>query len=510
MAFASAQRVAARWFAGWTLRARLLAALIALLAMICLIVCAVTQFVANHNLVNQIDARLVTIASHASSNPPDLSNHPYVNQPGMAAAVIDEHGVVRGDVMAEPGFGGAVSTDKNQDKTLAAVPKDGRGHTVTVPGLGRYRAIAVPYHQSLYQHESVVIALPLDTVDAALANLRLTEISVTIAGLIAVGLIGETIIRRTLRPLNRVASIATRVSEMELDRGEVALKMRVPARDTDPRTEIGQVGGALNGMLNHVSNALAARQASEVRVRKFVADASHELRTPLAAIRGYAELTRHVDAGTVSPDVAYAMQRVESESARMTTLVEDLLLLARIDAGRPLDRSTVDLSMLVVNVLSDAHVAGRDHDWNLELPDEAVTVVGDGPRLHQVVANLLTNARVHTPAGTKVTLALSANDDGDSGATITVVDNGPGIPETLLPDVFERFARGDSSRSRAGGSTGLGLAIVAAVVDAHGGSVTVTSVPGETVVTVMLPPQPPSDHDDSNLRNADLRNADLP
>ena len=175
--------------------------------------------------------------------------------------------------------------------------------------------------------------------------------------------------------------------------------MRVPDADTDPRTEVGQVGAALNRMLGHVADALAARQASETRVRQFVADASHELRTPLAAIRGYAELARR-GRDAVPPDVAHALRRVESESARMTTLVDDLLLLARLDSGRPLAAEPVDLTALVVDAVSDAHVAGPDHRWQLDLPDERVTVPGDAARLHQVLANLLANARVHTPPGT--------------------------------------------------------------------------------------------------------------
>jgi two-component system OmpR family sensor kinase len=221
-----------------------------------------------------------------------------------------------------------------------------------------------------------------------------------------------------------------------------------------------------------------------MRVRQFVADASHELRTPLAAIRGYAELTRR-GRDTVPPDIAHALGRVESESARMTTLVDDLLLLARLDSGRPLDRDPVELSRLVVDAVTDAHAAGRDHQWRLELPDEAVTVPGDTARLHQVLANLLANARTHTPHDTIVVTRLSTVDK--DWAVITVTDNGPGIPERLQPDIFERFARGDSSRSRAAGSTGLGLAIVSAVVEAHGGTVGVTSRPGQTSFEVRLP-----------------------
>jgi two-component system OmpR family sensor kinase len=242
-------------------------------------------------------------------------------------------------------------------------------------------------------------------------------------------------------------------------------------------------------MLGHVAAALAARQASETRVRHFVADASHELRTPLAAIRGYAELAGRFG-DSVPPDVAHAMRRVHSETARMTTLVEDLLLLARLDSGRPLDREPVDLTMLVINAISDAHVAGRDHNWRLDLPDEPVTVTGDPARLHQVLANLLANARTHTPPATTVVASLRATGDR---VELSVVDDGPGIPAELLPEVFDRFARGDSSRSRAAGSTGLGLAIVAAVVEAHHGSVEVTSRPGHTAFTVLLPAGGPGD-----------------
>ncbi|MFD0823547.1 sensor histidine kinase, partial [Micromonospora zhanjiangensis] len=210
---------------------------------------------------------------------------------------------------------------------------------------------------------------------------------------------------------------------------------------------------------------------------------SHELRTPLAAIRGYAELTRRGGA-ELPPDVAHALRRVESESVRMTKLVDDLLLLARLDSGRPLAADPVDLSTLLVDAVGDAHVAGPDHKWRLELPDDTVRVRGDDERLHQVVGSLLANARTHTPPGTTVTVGLTTTA---GTAELTVLDEGPGIPEQLRPEIFERFARGDSSRSRAAGSTGLGLAIVAAVVEAHRGSVMVDSGPGRTVFRVRLP-----------------------
>jgi len=261
-------------------------------------------------------------------------------------------------------------------------------------------------------------------------------------------------------------------------------------------------------MLYHVERALGRRAASEARLRRFAADASHELRTPLSAIRGYAELAiRHP--GPVPDDVAHALRRIESESARMGVLVDDLLLLARLDAGRPLEREPVDLSRLVIETTSDARVARSDHRWRLDLPDEPVMVQGDEHRLHQVMANLLSNAGKHTPPGSTINVALALGDGPPGPATpadtavqrgvapagprveLSIADDGPGIPPDLLPELFERFTRGEVGRARdadaAGKSTGLGLAIVDAVVAAHGGCIIVTSRPGMTRFAILLP-----------------------
>ncbi|MEX1079641.1 MAG: ATP-binding protein [Homoserinimonas sp.] len=289
--------------------------------------------------------------------------------------------------------------------------------------------------------------------------------------------------RRALRPLERVAAAASQVTELPLDRGEVALSVRVADRDADPSTEVGQVGAAINRMLGHVASALSARQESENKVRQFVADASHELRTPLASIRGYAELTRLGD-HDLPDDVVHAMGRVESEAKRMTSLVEELLLLARLDEGRDLQRQQFDITRMLVDAVSDAHAASPEHEWSLDQPEEPVLVNGDVPRLQQAIANLLTNARVHTPEGTNIAVALAA---GGERVTITITDDGPGIGEELQPLLFERFARGDTSRSRLAGSTGLGLAIVRAVVSGHGGDVSVSSRPRHTEFSVALP-----------------------
>jgi two-component system OmpR family sensor kinase len=367
---------------------------------------------------------------------------------------------------------------------LAQVPVTGKPENVDLGGsYGDYRVYAMTIIATDGSKVTRVTGLKLGDTEATLLKVALVTAGAGILSLIIAGWVGAFIVRRTLKPLSRVAATATKVSELRLDRGEVDLAQRVPVGDTDMRTEVGQVGAALNRLLDHVGGALEARHASEQQVRQFVADASHELRTPLAAIRGYAELSRR-SRRPVPDEISHVLRRVESEAIRMTALVEDLLLLARLDAGRPLAHDPVDLSMLVVDAVSDAHAAGPRHYWQLDLPHEPVTVIGDQQRLHQVLANLLANARTHTPEGTTVTVAVSSTPDL---AVIRVIDGGPGIPRELQPHIFERFARGDSSRSRAAGSTGLGLSIVHAVVTAHGGNVSVQSQPGHTQFTVLLP-----------------------
>jgi two-component system OmpR family sensor kinase len=344
--------------------------------------------------------------------------------------------------------------------------------------------------------------LPLSGLHDMLRDVALVETAVFAVVVILAGTLGIFWIRFSLRPLRRVATTATQVAELPLESGEVSLPAGVP--DTDPETETGQVGLAFNRMLGHVENALRRRAASEARLRRFAADASHELRTPLAAIRGYAELAM-LHPGDAPEAVTHALGRVLSESTRMSVLVDDLLLLARLDAGRPLTREPVDMTRLAIDATSDAQVARRTHRWVLELPDDPELVLGDEHRLRQVLANLLANAGRHTPDGTTVTVRVSdALPDGEPGTgdgtvahgtlppeprlVISVTDDGPGIPADLLPDLFERFTRADTSRSHAtnASSTGLGLAIVDAVVVAHQGAVLVTSRPGMTRFTIVL------------------------
>ncbi|MEV4659705.1 HAMP domain-containing sensor histidine kinase [Micromonospora sp. NPDC049301] len=476
--------------AGRSLRTRLVLALVALLALVSVAIGGLTTVALRHFLIDRLDAQLAPAAVMRGDRPgrPALPGTRPGIPPGSPSGTVVAD-ITGGRVTAastltrspssEDRFPDEEPVPVDEVAALADLPVGARPRTVDLGARGDYRAVAQQFRDGRVR----VVALPLSSVRETVWWMIAAQVGVAAVGLVIAGAAGALIVRATLRPLNRVAATATRVTELPLDRGEVALAVRVPAADTDPRTEVGQVGAALNRMLGHVADALAARQASETRVRQFVADASHELRTPLAAIRGYAEVARR-GRDEVPADVAHALRRVESESTRMTSLVDDLLLLARLDTGRPLAVDEVDLSALVVDAVSDAHVAGPEHRWQLDLPEVVIRVPGDAARLHQVMANLLTNARVHTPPGTVVTTTLAVEGDA---AVLTVADDGPGVPAELQPEMFERFARGDSSRSRVHGSTGLGLAIVAAVVEAHHGTVTVHSRPGRTVFTVRLP-----------------------
>ena len=472
-----------------------------------------------HFLTNQLDDRLAETARRSAGlfefGPPppppgfplppgfprrmvmrdDMGPGPsFLNAPGQAARTVGAV-ISRGT----PLDAGVITADGTRDRItpaaaeqLAHIEPHEAPHTVELDGLGRYRVIAMRAHPP---GQTIVTGLPTSEVDDTLLTVGIIFSVVGIVALFGGTTAGFLIIRRQLAPLSTVSAAARQVADLELDRGEVRLP--TPIVKVDPaaaHTEIGQLGSSLNRMLDRIAGALSARHASETRVRQFVADASHELRTPLAAIRGYTELAQR-KRGDVPDDVAHAMSRVESETERMTRLVEDMLLLARLDTGRPLQQESVDLSRLIVDTVSDAHIAGPDHEWSLDLPDEPVVVTGDEARLHQVLANLLANARTHTPPGTSVTTSLNRSEAGE--VVLTVADDGPGIPEWLQPEIFERFARGDTSRSRRGGSTGLGLAIVAAVVKAHRGTIEVRSGPGATVFTVTLPGNSQSSHSGS-------------
>ncbi|MBQ0864183.1 cell wall metabolism sensor histidine kinase WalK [Streptomyces sp. RK75] len=483
-----------------SLRARLVFSAVAMIAVVAAVIGTVTTIALHTYLYQQLDSQLKDVTFRAAGpgppghpRPEGLEKLRFLGVGGQPVGTVGAftEGTEEGSfssaarsVQQKPADGrpgvDIQPLTSAQSAALASVPRDGRPHTAELPQVGSYRVTSVHVADG-----TLLVGLPTASVDDTISTLVLVEVCVAGTGLLGAGIAGAASVRVALRPLRRMAHTATRVSELPLHSGEVRLRERVPVRDTDPGTEVGQVGAALNRMLGHVGSALAARHDSEQRLRRFIADASHELRTPLASIRGYAELSRRKQTDS-DLDNGYALERIESEAVRMSGLVEDLLLLARLDAGRPLERRPVDVSALVVDAVSDARVAGPAHRWRLELPSSPLLVTGDEGRLRQVLVNLLANARTHTPQGTTVCAGLALRGDGDH-VEVRVVDDGPGIPADDQERVFERFARGDASRSRHHGSTGLGLAIVAAVVSAHEGDVRVDSRPGRTVFTVCLP-----------------------
>ncbi|MCD2193979.1 HAMP domain-containing histidine kinase [Actinomycetospora endophytica] len=482
-----------------SLQARIVLTTVVLMAVVCAVVGIGAALSLRHYLGEQL-AQEVSRTVGFTANPPNDDSDHRPPPPDAGSGIGGGDGTSRIEVRSIDGqvvSAAALGNFRSADQPLSAVqvapvlavtpdqgsPGDPGAEAVTLPGLGTY------FMEARTVSDGSVVAVGISTarMDATVGRLAVIEIVIFAIGVAVAGVIAAFATGATLRPLHRVSATARRVSELPLERGEVELDDRVPEADADPRTEVGQVGVALNRMLGHVAGALEVRQESETRVRRFVADASHELRTPLAAIRGYSELARR-RSDELPPEVAAMLERVGSQTERMTLLVEDLLLLARLDAGRPLARERVDLARIVADVVADAHAVASDHHWSLQLPEdpEAIgfDVVGDPERLHQVVANLLANARTHTPSGTHVVAGLSRRGDT---VRLEVSDDGPGIAPDLLGHVFERFARGDTGRARTTGSTGLGLSIVSAVVTEHGGTLGVTSVPGDTRFAVALP-----------------------
>ncbi|WP_353941413.1 HAMP domain-containing sensor histidine kinase [Streptomyces sp. HUAS MG91] len=475
-----------------TLRGRLTAGLVVLLAVSCAAVGVVAVLELGGFLTSRLDQQL---QDAGSAYPASIEHRG--GTVGRNDHDGDEHGDTRRQTAGTLGVclvdgtvtraglvrSGADASDQSaplstaDEKRLAAVPADGAGHSVALSALGEYRVVAAPGRDG----DVLLTGLPLEPVRATVHRLELVSGVVFGIALAVTGIAGALWVRWSLRPLNRVAATAARVSELPLASGAVALPARAP-ETLPPESEIGRLTRAFNGMLGHVEKALTQRQRSEERLRSFSADASHELRTPVAAIRGHAELAL-LHPGPVPPEVTRALERITAESGRMGAMVDDLLLLARLDAGRPLERAPVDLTRLVLDAVADARAAGPGHRWSLRLPEEPLTVTGDTHRLHQLLANLLANARLHTPPGTEVTVSLTGGPDA---VLLTVADDGPGIPAGIRDTLFERFVHGERRRGE-GGGTGLGLSIVAGVAQAHGGSVTLDSGPGATGFTVRLP-----------------------
>ena len=398
----------------------------------------------------------------------------YVNEDGESAGAVVSNFSVK-------------YLDQHALEILAHVPTDGAPHTVRLKELGTFRVTS-----QVVDGKTVLVGVQMDSVDDVILMLVAVEVGLSLVVAIAAGFVGRAWVRRELRPLGVVRAAAADIASRDLADDAEELT-RVGEEATSGPVEVADVAGALNSMIDAVEDGMERRARSEAKLRQFVADASHELRTPLASVQGYAQLARRdIDEASRTQ----ALERISSEGARMASLVEEMLTLARLDGDRALKRDNVDVIPLILDALSDAHVVAPDHAWELGEAMDA-PVLGDEAALRQILTNLLANARVHTPAGTRVTVSLSplpADREAGRGApassmvTLRVADDGPGIPADIRDRVFDRFVRGDSSRTRDGrGSSGLGMSIVESLARAMGGSVRLVDSERGTVIDVTLP-----------------------
>jgi two-component system, OmpR family, sensor kinase len=479
-----------------SLRARLLLVTVGLVTLGLLIADVVTYRALSSSLLERVDEQLAQVQSvvqgfGTQAPPPDASGPGpgYGGPPaGSYAALLDPSG----HVVREHSF--QYQGGQQEEAPIPELPGDlpgsttgGTGTTTFFAGSQngdtRFRVEAIAVDPA----GTLVIAVPLTEMRETLGRLLTIEALVTIGVALTAGALALWLVKVGLRPLETMGTTAGAIAAGDLSR-------RV--EPADDATEIGKLGTSLNAMLAQIEAAFDERRASEERLRRFVGDASHELRTPITSIRGYAELFRR-GASTRPDDLARSMARIEAEAERMGVLVDDLLLLARLDQGRPLERKPVDLVSVVTDAVDAARAIDPERVLDADL-DGPEWVIGDAGRLRQVIDNLLENARVHTPSGTATHVTLRAADDG--GAVLTIADEGPGMDPEVASKAFERFYRGDPARARSTGGAGLGLAIVAAIVESHGGIVRVMDTDVGTTIEVrfqreeaMIPvPPPPS------------------
>ena len=481
-------------FSQWSLRNRLVLGVVILSTLGFITSGVVAQKQIESFLIHQIDDQLINVATGAlprvslagivdddfeerggrqgRDNDDDVPQTPLDRVPtSTSLTLLDASGAVVG------GIGGDLNTVSVRDYIAGYSPSEvagfeGRPFTVNAAG-ENFRVLALPLPSNL---GSVAIAQSLNDVDRTLSRLQwlFFFIGFVIVGLIAFA--SRTMIKVGLKPLSDVEDTAEKIAAGDLS-------ARLP--DAKPTTEVGRLTTSLNTMLARIEESFAIRKTSEDKLRRFVADASHELRTPLTAIRGFAELHRQ-GAVTGGEDTKKLLSRIEGESVRMGSLVEDLLLLARLDQAREMEHLPVDIAQVTRDAVASARVAGADHPISLTGDLDELYTLGDHHRIHQVVANLLANARTHTPAGTEIAVSIA---EGADGVRIAVSDTGPGLSEEDQKRIFERFYRADSSRVRIDGEgSGLGLSIVDAVMKAHGGSVSVTSEQGKgSTFTLFFP-----------------------
>ena len=467
-----------------SLRARLLAATLVLVAFGLVVANIATYSALRSFLYDRVDSQLEAVHRTVDRVVPERRGTPPESAlrqlealtPGVFAQVRDPQGRVLAN-SAGRRFGVAPSSAPRLPADLRGPPRVLTAEAVDDGG-PTYRVRVAP----LRNGSTLVVALPLDDTQATLRRLLVIELLVSIVVFAAAAGAGLWLVRLGLRPLADIEATAAAITDGDMSR-------RVD--HADERTEVGRLGRSLNVMLERIDTAFAERRASEEaaraseqRVRRFVADASHELRTPVAAVRAYAELYR-MGADQHPEDLARLLARIEEEAVRMGVLVDDLLLLTRLDDGRPLDREPVDLGAVAADAVAAAQAVEPDRPIELDVVG-SVEVVGDRHRLRQVVDNLLANVRAHTPAGSPATVRVAS--DGDGHAVLEVADRGPGLDPEQAAHVFERFYRADAARSRNSGGAGLGLSIVAAIAQAHGGEAFVdTGDGGGAVFRVRLP-----------------------
>ena len=462
------------------IRRRLVAAILAVVAGVTGLAGVLILNTLEHRLIEGVDRELATrrtaVAPPSGAGfgrrPPPAPR----NDPGSpfevrryAFVALDASGDVLSTVATGP------TDDPDPLPDVSGHPPADKPFTVDSVGDGelRYRVIGIPQGDG----GTLVAGIPLADVDYAVRTARSV---ILLAGLLAVAATGAVVwvtVRRGLRPIDQMIATAERIAEGEMSE-------RAPA--PQPKSEVGHLARALNVMLDRIEEALAARTASEARTRRFAADASHELRTPLTSIRGYAELYRQ--GARSEEDVVRAMARIEHEAVRMGSLVEDLLLLARLDQGRPLEREPVDVVTVSLEAVAAAGAVEPDRPIRVDVGEGPVEVLGDAHRLRQVVDNLLANIRAHTPAGTPASVRVRATE---AGVTVVVADEGPGMTAEEAAHAFDRFWQAGADASSSGRGVGLGLSIVADIVAAHGGDIRLDTAAGVgATFTISLPRAP--------------------
>ena len=472
-----------------SLRARLLRTLLVRLVFALVLADVTTSWAVYHLLQSNLDAQLSATSvltneyvatQYAAHHAPDLTDNSadtqwaHAAQSGMLPALLQMR--LANGTTEQIGSAPAIGADMSPGKAGTGPDQDGAAfYTMSQDSITyRVRVSYLPDAQG-----TLVLATSEQSVTNTMKHVGFFEVIVAVLAFCFVGLMASMKIKRQLRPFEQMGDEIVEIGTGELDK-------RVSP--SDPSTELGRVGHSVNLMLTRLEHAFNEQRTSEDRLRRFIADASHELRTPLASIRGYSELFRR-GASSRPEDLALAMRRIESEASRMGVLVDELLLLARLDSGRPLERAVVDLSALIHDAARDSQAADPRWPVHTEVDETAgpVHLIGDADRLRQVLANLLSNVRAHTPPGTAATIRARRIE---GAALLEVADTGPGLTEQQQALVFERFYRVDTSRGRGDGSggSGLGLSIVASVAQAHGGAAQVRSQSGKgAVFSVRLP-----------------------